>query len=253
MSSIQNIDIKNIQEELRKFLEHTKKCLPHISIYTVIFSFNNDNLNVLLLRFGDTQYFSLPGGFVLKNEKIDDASLRILKKRTDLSKLYIEQFTTTGNVENPNEDIYNETLKKMGIVLPDNNLMNQRRISICYYSLIDAAKVNPKGNDFFVSEVKWRSVQKLPELMYDHKLIIEKAISKLQLDMDRKLVSYNLMNETFTMGELQKLYEAVFQREFTRTNFQRKMLSLNILERLDKKYSGESHKAPYLYRFKNIQ
>jgi hypothetical protein len=71
----------------------------------------------------------------------------------------------------------------------------------------------------------------------------------LQSDLDQKLVGFNLMGETFTMGELQKLYEAVYQKKLLRTNFQRKMLSLQVLERLDKQYNGKAHKAPYVYRF----
>jgi hypothetical protein len=57
------------------------------------------------------------------------------------------------------------------------------------------------------------------------------------------------MGETFTMNELQKLYAAVYQEKLVRTNFQRKILSLGVLERLEKQYNGKSHKAPYLYRF----
>jgi len=51
------------------------------------------------------------------------------------------------------------------------------------------------------------------------------------------------------MNELQKLYEAVYQEKLVRTNFQRKMLSLGVLKRLEKQYNGKSHKAPYLYSF----
>jgi len=58
-----------------------------------------------------------------------------------------------------------------------------------------------------------------------------------------------LMDETFTMKDLQKLYEIVYQKKMVRTNFQRRILNLGVLERLDKKYNGKSHKAPYLYRF----
>lgn len=95
-------------------------------------------------------------------------------------------------------------------------------------------------------------VHNVPELLFEHSFIIEKAKERLQDDLDKKLsqIGKGLMNETFTMGELQKLYEAVYQRGFTRTNFQRRMLNLNIMERLEKKYNGKSHKAPYLYKFK---
>ena len=55
--------------------------------------------------------------------------------------------------------------------------------------------------------------------------------------------------ETFTMRELQALYESVYDRPFTMNNFQKKMLDLRVLERLEKKFTGAQHKAPYLYRF----
>lgn len=124
----------------------------------------------------------------------------------------------------------------------------QRFISVCYYALVDDTKVNPQPEPFF-TEFKWVDVTRLPKLLFDHNLIVKKAISRLQADLDEKLVGFNLMSETFTMNELQKLYEAVHQKKFVRTNFQRKMLSLGVLERLEKQYSGKAHKAPYLYRF----
>lgn len=78
-------------------------------------------------------------------------------------------------------------------------------------------------------------------------------LSVLQSDLDEKLVGFNLMSETFTMGQLQKLYEAVYQKKFVRTNFQRKILSLNVLERLEKQYNGKSHKAPYFVQVYKTQ
>ncbi len=66
--------------------------------------------------------------------------------------------------------------------------------------------------------------------------------------LDTQLVAFNLLSETFTMDELRNLYETILGKKLIRTNFQRKMLSLEILERIDKKYSGGSHKAPYIYR-----
>ncbi len=88
--------------------------------------------------------------------------------------------------------------------------------------------------------------------MYHHVTNLKRALKRLQSDLDEKLVGFNLMSETFTMGPLQKLYEAIQQREFVRTNFQRKMPARNILERLEKQYNGKSHKAPQLYRFIKI-
>ena len=114
--------------------------------------------------------------------------------------------------------------------------------------MIDDAKVNPITEVFF-TEVKWFDVNKLPKTLYEHDAIIAKALKRLQADLDEKLAGSNLLSETFTMQQLQKLYEAVYQKKFVRTNFQRKILSMNVLERLEKQYGGGAHKAPYLYRF----
>ena len=89
--------------------------------------------------------------------------------------------------------------------------------------------------------------------MQDHNAIIKKALGSLQADLDNKLIAFNLMQEEFTLGALQILYETILDKKLLRPAFQRKMLSLGILECVAKKWTGAAHKAPYLYRFsKNI-
>ena len=86
-------------------------------------------------------------------------------------------------------------------------------------------------------------------LMQDHAAIIAKALETLRLNLDHKLIVFNLLPEHFTMGELQSLYETILNKKLIRAAFQRKMLGLGVLERLAKKWTGGAHKAPYLYRF----
>lgn len=249
MSLSENMFNEELKTGINNFLENAPQLyLPGVSIDTVIFSFVNDSLNVLLLRFRDTPYFVLPAGYIKKEEDLDDAAQRILEERTGLTNVYLEQFFTAGNNARVKDKFVVETLKKIGTDLSVNNWFEQRFISVCYYALVNETKVNPKIEPFY-SEFKWIDLKKIPKLLYDHNLIIEKALCRLQSDLDQKLVGFNLMGETFTMGELQKLYEAVYQKKLLRTNFQRKMLSLQVLERLDKQYNGKAHKAPYVYRF----
>jgi len=247
-----NIDItsdKELKKGIREFLETAPDIyMAGVSVDTVIFGFHNDKLKALMLRFGNTPYFVLPGGNIRKEENLDDAALRILQERTGLKNIYLEQFYTSGNTSRSKEDVAREFIQKMIGTIPNNNWFAQRFVSVCYYALVDDTKVNPITEAFF-TEVKWFDVNKLPKVLYDHDVVINKALKRLQADLDEKLVGSNLMGETFTMNELQKLYEAVYQKKFVRTNFQRKMLSLGVLERLEKQYSGKSHKAPYLYRF----
>jgi hypothetical protein len=77
-----------------------------------------------------------------------------------------------------------------------------------------------------------------------------KALESLRRNLDEKLVAFELLGDTFTMSDLQMVYETILGKRLVRTNFQRKILSLEILERIEKKYTGGAHKAPYLYRLK---
>ena len=97
----------------------------------------------------------------------------------------------------------------------------------------------------------WYELNSIPQLMQDHTFIIKKALEALRVDLDNKLVAFNLMPEEFTMGDLQLLYETILDKKLLRPAFQRKMLGLGILERVAKKWTGGAHKAPYLYRFVN--
>jgi len=219
-----------------------------LSIDTVIFGFHKGKLKVLLLRVGESANFMLPGGFVRKDEDLDAAALRILQERTGLLNIYLEQFYTSGNKDRSNGQVTQEILEELFGKTIRSSWFKQRFISVCYYALIDDTKVNPVS-EILSTEFKWFDINRIPKLIFDHNHIIRKALVRLQSDLDEKLVGFRLLDDTFTMGELQNLYEAVYQKKLVRTNFQRKMLSLNVLERLEKQYSGKAHKAPYLYRF----
>ena len=89
----------------------------------------------------------------------------------------------------------------------------------------------------------------MPQLIQDHTQIVKKALDTLRTNLDDKLIGFNLLPRDFTMGDLQQLYETILGKKLLRPAFQRKMLSLGILERVAKKFTGGAHKAPYLYRF----
>ena len=223
--------------------------LSDVSINTVLFSYHEEKLHVLLLRLTTSDHFMLPGGFIKKREDVDEAAVRNLKEMTGLDQIYLEQFYVAGLAERTCDPIAREALNQFGLKKIEKWFSN-RKVSICYYALVNSPELQIKINDAIICEVRWAPVEELPPLLFDHKMIIQKAICRLQMDMDRKVISTYLINETFTMPELQKLYEAVYQQKLTRSNFQRRMLNLNILERLGKKLDGSSHRAPYLYRFK---
>lgn len=226
-----------------------KQYLPHISIDTVIFGYHEKKMMVLLLQYKNSSSFALPGGFIKKEEDIDDAAKRILEDRTGLKNIYLEQFHTFGSTHRQDDAILN-FMKSTGQKPTRNHFLLQRFISISYYALVDFTKAIPSKDDLS-DDCKWVDIRKIPSLIQDHKQIIQTAMEALREDLDKKLVGFNLMPDTFTMNELQGLYETITREKILRTSFQRKMLNLGILEVVDKKMTGGAHKAPYLYRFRN--
>ncbi|WPR76442.1 NUDIX hydrolase [Algoriphagus sp. NG3] len=223
--------------------------LPNISYDSVIFGFSGERLKILILEYHNMKTFALPGGFVKVNEPLDEAVKRGLSERTGLDEIYLEQFHTFGSMERFNPDVMRRILKEQGQVL-ENHWILGRFITVGYYALINYENVIPKPDELSDS-IEWYDYDQVPNLMMDHNEIVEKALQHLRSNLDQKLLSFNLLPERFTMKDLQQVYEAILGHELNRANFQRKMLSLNILERHDKLFSGGSHKAPYLYSFKD--
>jgi hypothetical protein len=62
-------------------------------------------------------------------------------------------------------------------------------------------------------------------------------------------IGYNLLPREFTLKDLQLIYETILGRKLDRSNFQRKILGFGILDRKEKHFTGNSHRAPYLYSF----
>ena len=125
-----------------------------------------------------------------------------------------------------------------------------RFISVAYFALINYKDVIPQP-DALSDSCDWYDLDALPSLILDHSLILEKALDTLRQNLDRKLVTTNLLPKLFTMKDLQNVYEAILGENLHRGTFQRKMLSLGVLKRHEKQYTGAANKAPYLYSFEN--
>ena len=236
---------------LSKF-KQTELWLPGISVDCVIFGFHEDQLKVLLLKFQNTRVWSLAGGFVGVDEDVDQAAARVLLERTGLSDIYLEQFYTFGDLARNDRAAEEHRGVNLAMGSLDNDLswMAKRYITIGYYALVDYSKVMVNPGEFS-DAAEWVDIAAMPHLFLDHNKIVNKALEALRLSLDEKLVAFNLLGETFTMSEIQMVYETILGKKLVRTNFQRKMLSLDILDRIEKKFTGGAHKAPYLYRLKS--
>lgn len=224
--------------------------LRHIAYDSVIFGFSGEKLKILITRYHNTGLYALPGGFVRGDENLNDAVRRGLKERTGLGNIYLEQFYTFGDVARYKPEVMQTILEANSHSIEKYAWMLDRFVSVAYYALINYNEVVPTP-DALSDSCDWYDMDELPNLMLDHAEIVDKALQTLRANLDRKLVGMNLLPSRFTLGELQKVYEAILGEKLHRGTFQRKMLSLDILKRHEKQYSGAAHKAPFVYSFED--
>jgi ADP-ribose pyrophosphatase YjhB (NUDIX family) len=205
----------------------------YVAVDCVILGYQDEEIKLLLYPRSFEPYkgnWSLLGGFVQDNESADEAAARILKQTTGLEQIFLEQ---VASFSEPNRD-------------PE-----ARVISLAYYALIridlhDEEKVRENG-------AYWISIKNLPKLIFDHQEMFVKALVKLQQKAGYSLCGSELLPEMFTLIQLRKLYEAIFQHEFDPGNFRKKILSLGVLEKLSVKDVSESRKGAFYYRIKTEQ
>lgn len=232
--------------------------IPQVSIDCVIFGYSEQQLQVLIPKInfkGD--FWALPSGFVFQDEDIDDAAHRILRERTGIESIYLEQFKVFGRANRSSKAFLDKLIQqnfdklgeKSASHATEYDWFTKRFLSVGYYALVDMNKVVPQKTDLDES-IEWYGIHDLPQMIMDHEEIINEALKTLQSHIDEKINAFNLLPDTFTMKEVQEVYEAISGKSFVRTNFQKMILSLEVLERLEKKFTGAANKAPYLYRFR---
>ena len=237
-----------LKEEITDhFLYGHEKYLRSISVDCIIFGFHNNELKVLLLQAKYAGLWALPGGFILKEEHMDDAARRILKERTGVDNIFMHQFHVFSQPNRSTKKINKQFLKNVGVKLED-SWMFDRFITVGYTALVDFTKVQAVA-DSFSATCGWFNISAIPEMILDHKDILAKALENLQLQLNYHPVGYNLLPQKFTMPQLQKLYETILGKKLDRRNFQRKIIGTGILKKLDETKKGVAHKAPNFYKF----
>lgn len=233
-----------------KFIEEGYKYyLPHISIDCAIFGYHAQQMKILLTSWKDVDGRCLPGGYIGINESIDLAANRILKERTGLSELFLQQYHIFGDTQrgNPLKDA--ELFKKSNIFEKvKGSWLDTRTISIGYYAIVDFQKVVPTPDEFS-RECTWFDLHALPNLMFDHNDMVEKALYTIRTQINYLPIGINLLPDQFTLPEIQKLYETILDKKLDRRNFQKKIMNLGVIKPLgERRYIGH-HRSPNLYEF----
>ena len=122
---------------------------PGVTVDLVIFTVNGDVLNVLLVKRAEepfSGFWSLPGGFLKVDESLEAAAQRVLREKTGVSEVYLEQLYTFGQ--------------------PDRD-PRSRVITVTYFALIPWETLQQPVSEK-VSDRNWFAVEQTPELAFDH-------------------------------------------------------------------------------------
>ena len=235
------------QEILDHYQNGHERFLRNISVDCIVFGFHENELKVMLHYARHAKSWALPGGFIGREEEIDDAARRILQEITGLENVYLQQFTVFSRLNRSTKELNQQFLANLGIQLQE-SWMYERFLTIGYTALVNYTKVDIRPS-LFSTDASWWNVTSVPELMLDHGEILQAALRHLQTNLNYHPIGYNLLPAKFTMPELQRLYEAILNRPLDRRNFQRKILSTGVLRKLEERKRGVAHKAPNFYSF----
>ena len=222
--------------------------VPHLAVDCVVFGVHAGELKLLLTHWERRDRWSLPGGFVRRDESVDDAAYRVLRLRTRLDHIYLEQFHTFGALDRRDEQI-EQMFDESSTENVAASWVRERFISVGYFALVDFWEVTPTADGVLTDECRWWDLKSLPPLLFDHGEMVERALAVLRIQLRHRPIGLNLFPDSFTLPELQRLYETVLGRTLDRRNFQKKMLDLGILDRIGERRGDGVRRAPYLYRF----
>jgi len=207
---------------------------PAVAVDIVVFTIRDDQLSVLLIQRATTPHkgkWALPGKFLDLSEDLDKAATGALRKETGVSGVYLEQLYTFGK---PKRD------------------PRERVISVAYYALVPSDNLSVKATSD-ADAVVWHNMKSLPTLAFDHANIIAMAQQRLVSKLDYSTLAFQFLPESFTLQELQDIYQIIYQQELDKRNFRKWILGLNQLSETGKKRIGGAHRPAKLYRVKNPQ
>jgi 8-oxo-dGTP diphosphatase len=201
-----------------------------LTVDIVVFALDEEDLQVMLIQ-RDLKPFegqwALPGGFVRVDESLEEAARRELEEETGLCSIYLEQLYTFGDVaRDPRE----------------------RVVTVAYYAL-----VNLEGHHVRASSdarnAAWFSVSDLPELAFDHVMILKTAHERLRNKVRYQPIGFELLPRKFTLRQLQHLYEVILDRPLDKRNFRKKIQGMGIVIPLNEIEKDVAHRAARMFRF----
>lgn len=200
-----------------------------VALDCIIFGFDRNELKLLLIKRDfepEKGNWSLMGGFLKKDESLDAAAGRVLNTLTGLKNIYLEQLYAFGEVDRDPVE---------------------RTVSVAYYALID---IHSHDKELVEQHsASWFSINDVPDLIFDHNKMVDAALKRLRYKASHQPVGFELLPDRFTLPELQKLYEGIYDTRLDKRNFRRRILSMDVLVKTDEKQKKYSKKGAFLYEF----
>jgi 8-oxo-dGTP diphosphatase len=203
-----------------------------LTVDCVIFGFDENTLKVLLIK-SDLAPFtgklSLLGDNVRSNEDLNAAAIRVLKQRTGMNDVFLEQVHT-----------FSEPNRHPG----------GRVVTTVYASLLNIQHHALLLHD---NELQWHTVNEINEMAFDHMQILKTCLSWLQKRIQEHPLAFNLLPVKFSLRQLQALYEAILDIKLDRRNFRKKFVSMGFLNDTQEMETQVTHRPGKLYSFDFVQ
>jgi ADP-ribose pyrophosphatase YjhB (NUDIX family) len=241
-------------EEFRKFiLKGYLDYRPNLVVDCAIFGYDGEQLLVLLVKDKIVTKWCLPGGYILKNESLEQAAARVTDERTGIASLFLQQFKTFGDVgRNGNRGSWDEDefTEFLGVKIDGDSWLSGETASVGFYAITDILNAQP-STDFLSSECRWFSVNDLPPLGFDHEHMLKEALLAMRMHLYHYPIGKALLQQKFTLKEIKQLYEVLSGKKLNATNFPIKLQTLGLLTKLQEKKSIGGHRSPTYYKFEN--
>lgn len=209
---------------------------PAVTVDSVVFGLDliEKKLKILLIK-RDLEPFkgqwAIPGGFVQMDESLEEAAERELVEETGLKNIYMEQLYTYGDIGRDPRD---------------------RIITVAYFALVKMNNLVPIA-DTDASDAAWFEVTDLPELAFDHDIILDNAIQRLKGKVRYQPLGFELLPNNFTLTQLQNLYEIVLDSKLDKRNFRKKILAMDLLIDTGEIEQNVAHRAAKIYKFNKVR
>jgi len=198
----------------------------HVAVDYVVLTIRDDKLRVLLVRrvtASDKTTYALPGGFVHRDEELEDAAARELFEETHI------------RIAPP----FSEQLRTYGTVGRDDR---GRVISVAYLAVTPDPGDPVSGTD--ATSAAWVAVDEFSagnlRLEFDHGDILSDGIKRAGDKLEYTALATAFCPDEFTLPQLQKVYETIWGRRLNRRNFYRDITDpRSFVERVEATGIGE--------------